>query len=225
MLDSVILLYTTMVKKTYTASDIEILKGIEPVQKRPGMYTDTSTPNHLLQEVLDNCVDESIAGFCNNIDITLNTDGSYTVKDDGRGMPVDIHPEYKEVVFQDVQSDFKFLTRSTMSSKEKIKWEDGKEYPLIKVEVSSASHPFYTGKKIFVDTAGRVEKFNQKYKAKQAVKPAAPETKPADEEKPVENIQETEKLETPESVDDKETTEEAPAAEETTEEGEDSKEN
>ena len=86
MLDSVILLYTTMVKKTYTASDIEILKGIEPVQKRPGMYTDTSTPNHLLQEVLDNCVDESIAGFCNNIDITLNTDGSYTVKDDGRGM-------------------------------------------------------------------------------------------------------------------------------------------
>jgi len=78
-------------------------------------------------------------------------------------MKKDIHPEYKEVVFQDVQSDFKFLTRSTMSSDEKIKWEDGKEYPLIKVEVSSASHPFYTGKKIFVDTAGRVEKFNQKY--------------------------------------------------------------
>ena len=133
-------------------------------------------------------------------------------------MRKDIHPEYKEVVFQDVQSDFKFLTRSTMSSKEKIKWEDGKEYPLIKVEVSSASHPFYTGKKIFVDTAGRVEKFNQKYKAKQAVKPAAPETKPADEEKPVENIQETEKVETPETVDKKEVTEEAPAAEETTEE-------
>ena len=85
-------------------------------------------------------------------------------------MKKDIHPEYREVVFQDVQSDFKFLTRSTMSSDEKIKWEDGKEYPLIKVEVSSASHPFYTGKKIFVDTAGRVEKFNQKYKAKQAVK-------------------------------------------------------
>ena len=85
-------------------------------------------------------------------------------------MKKDIHPEYREVVFQDVQSDFKFLTRSTMSSDEKIKWEDGKEYPLIKVEVSSASHPFYTGKKIFVDTAGRVEKFNQKYKAKQVVK-------------------------------------------------------
>ena len=85
-------------------------------------------------------------------------------------MKKDIHPDYKEVVFQDVQSDFKFLTRSTLTSEEKIKWEDGKEYPLIKVEVSSASHPFYTGKKIFVDTAGRVEKFYQKYKEKAAVK-------------------------------------------------------
>jgi len=66
----------------------------------------------------------------------------------------------------DTQSETKFLTKSTMSSKEKIKWEDGKEYPLIKVEVSSASHPFYTGKKIFVDTAGRVEKFNRRYKKK-----------------------------------------------------------
>jgi len=90
-------------------------------------------------------------------------------------MKKDIHPNYKEVVFQDVQSDFKFLTRSTLTSEEKIKWEDGKEYPLIKVEVSSASHPFYTGKKIFVDTAGRVEKFNKKYKAKAAVKSAPKE--------------------------------------------------
>ena len=65
-----------MVKKTYTASDIEILKGIEPVQKRPGMYTDTSTPNHLLQEVLDNCVDESIAGFCNNICLLYTSDAA-----------------------------------------------------------------------------------------------------------------------------------------------------
>ena len=81
-------------------------------------------------------------------------------------MKKDIHPEYKEVVFLDTSSDFKFLTKSTMSSKETIKWEDGNEYPLIKVEVSSASHPFYTGKKIFLDTAGRVEKFNKKYKKK-----------------------------------------------------------
>ncbi|HEY4652196.1 MAG TPA: type B 50S ribosomal protein L31 [Pontibacter sp.] len=77
-----------------------------------------------------------------------------------------IHPEYREVVFQDMTSDFKFITRSTMNSDEKITMEDGKEYPVIKVEVSSASHPFYTGKNIFVDTAGRVEKFNTRYKKK-----------------------------------------------------------
>ncbi|MFT6866951.1 MAG: large subunit ribosomal protein L31 [Cyclobacteriaceae bacterium] len=79
-------------------------------------------------------------------------------------MRKDIHPAYKEVVFLDTSSEFKFLTKSTMSSEETIKWEDGNEYPLIKIEVSSASHPFYTGKKIFLDTAGRVEKFNKKYK-------------------------------------------------------------
>jgi large subunit ribosomal protein L31 len=77
-----------------------------------------------------------------------------------------IHPEYREVVFQDMTSDFKFITRSTMNSSETITMEDGKEYPVIKVEVSSASHPFYTGKNIFVDTAGRVEKFNTRYKKK-----------------------------------------------------------
>ena len=79
-------------------------------------------------------------------------------------MKKDIHPGYKEVVFLDTTSDFKFMTRSTMTSEETIKWEDGNEYPLVKIEVSSASHPFYTGKKIFLDTAGRVEKFNKKYK-------------------------------------------------------------
>ncbi|MFY0688114.1 MAG: type B 50S ribosomal protein L31 [Cyclobacteriaceae bacterium] len=79
-------------------------------------------------------------------------------------MKKDIHPEYKEVVFLDTSSDFKFMTKSTMTSEETIKWEDGNEYPLIKIEVSSASHPFYTGKKLFVDTAGRVEKFNRRYK-------------------------------------------------------------
>lgn len=74
-----------------------------------------------------------------------------------------IHPEYRDVIFHDTSSDFKFMTRSTLNTKDSIKWEDGKEYPLIKVEVSSASHPFYTGKKLFVDTAGRVEKFQKKY--------------------------------------------------------------
>lgn len=85
-------------------------------------------------------------------------------------MRKDIHPAYKEVVFLDTSSDFKFLTRSTMHAKDTIQWEDGKEYPLIKVEISAASHPFYTGKKIFVDTAGRVEKFRQKYGRKSTEK-------------------------------------------------------
>lgn len=81
-------------------------------------------------------------------------------------MKKDIHPAYQEVVFLDTSSDSKFLTRSTMHTKDTTQWEDGKEYPLIKVEISAASHPFYTGKKIFVDTAGRVEKFQQKYGVK-----------------------------------------------------------
>lgn len=78
-------------------------------------------------------------------------------------MKADIHPEYREVVFQDLSSDFKILTRSTVSSKETIKWEDGNEYPLIKVEVSSASHPFYTGKHKLMDTGGRVDRFKRRY--------------------------------------------------------------
>ena len=78
-------------------------------------------------------------------------------------MKADIHPTYREVVFQDVTSDFKFLTRSTLSSKETIKWTDGNEYPLVKVEISSASHPFYTGQNKIVDTSGRVDKFRKRY--------------------------------------------------------------
>jgi large subunit ribosomal protein L31 len=81
-------------------------------------------------------------------------------------MKADIHPNYQSVVFQDVSSDFSFLTRSTLGSKETIKWEDGKEYPLIKVEISSASHPFYTGKHKIVDTSGRVDKFRRRYAQK-----------------------------------------------------------
>jgi len=78
-------------------------------------------------------------------------------------MKADIHPNYKPVVFQDISSDFSFLTKSTMTSKETIKWEDGQEYPLIKVEISSHSHPFFTGKQKIVDTAGRVDKFRRRY--------------------------------------------------------------
>ena len=78
-------------------------------------------------------------------------------------MKADIHPEYKEVVFQDLSSDFAILTRSTIKSKETIKWEDGNEYPLVKVEVSSASHPFYTGKHKVLDSGGRVDRFKKRY--------------------------------------------------------------
>ncbi|MEB4593459.1 type B 50S ribosomal protein L31 [Candidatus Thiothrix sp. Deng01] len=74
-----------------------------------------------------------------------------------------IHPKYREVVFQDLTSGFAFLTRSTVESRETIAWEDGNEYPLIKVEISSHSHPFYTGKQAMTTTAGRVEKFKNRY--------------------------------------------------------------
>jgi len=81
-------------------------------------------------------------------------------------MKADIHPNYHEVVFQDMTSDFKCLTRSTLSSKETIKWKDGSEYPLVKVDISSASHPFYTGQNKIMDTSGRVDKFRKRYAAK-----------------------------------------------------------
>ena len=74
-----------------------------------------------------------------------------------------IHPDYREVVFQDEDADFAFLTRSTIKTNEKIKWEDGNEYPLVKLDISSASHPFFTGKQKLVDSTGRVERFKQRY--------------------------------------------------------------
>jgi large subunit ribosomal protein L31 len=81
-------------------------------------------------------------------------------------MKAGIHPEYRDVVFQDVTSDFRFLTRSTLSSKESVKWQDGNEYPLIKIDISSASHPFYTGQSKIMDTSGRIDKFKKRYAAK-----------------------------------------------------------
>ena len=77
----------------YNAADIEVLSGLDPVKRRPGMYTDTTRPNHLAQEVIDNAVDEALAGHARSIEVTLHADGSCEVSDDGRGMPVDIHPE------------------------------------------------------------------------------------------------------------------------------------
>jgi len=81
--------------KRYDAADIEVLSGLEPVRRRPGMYTDTSRPNHLAHEVVDNSVDEALAGYCKKIDVTIYKDGSLEVSDDGRGMPVDKHPKEK----------------------------------------------------------------------------------------------------------------------------------
>ena len=81
--------------RRYDAADIEVLSGLEPVRRRPGMYTDTSRPNHLAHEVVDNSVDEALAGHCKKITVTVHKDGSLEVADDGRGMPVDIHPKEK----------------------------------------------------------------------------------------------------------------------------------
>ncbi len=77
-----------------------------------------------------------------------------------------IHPNYRPVVFQDSSADFTILTRSTIQTEDTIKWEDGNTYPLVKLEISSASHPFFTGKQKLLDTAGRVEKFKRKYAKK-----------------------------------------------------------
>ena len=78
--------------KDYTGASIEVLKGLEPVRRRPGMYTDTQNPNHLGMEVIDNSVDEAVAGFASEINVTLYEDESLEVEDNGRGMPVDLHP-------------------------------------------------------------------------------------------------------------------------------------
>jgi topoisomerase-4 subunit B len=84
-----------MAEMKYSAQSIQVLSGLEPVRRRPGMYTDTSRPNHLVQEVVDNSVDEALAGYARSIEVTLRQDGAIEVIDDGRGMPVDIHPEHK----------------------------------------------------------------------------------------------------------------------------------
>ena len=96
-----------------------------------------------------------------------------------------LHPNYRPVVFQDAAAGFAFLTQSCAETKDTIKWEDGNEYPLYKLEISSASHPFFTGKMKLLDTTGRVQKFNDKYKKTgySGKKDAAPAAKPAPEEK------------------------------------------
>lgn len=102
--------------KSYDAVDIEVLTGLEPVRKRPGMYTDTSRPNHLVQEVVDNSVDEAISGNATKIEVIIRKDGSIIVSDDGRGMPIDIHPEEKvpgvEVILTRLHSGGKFSNKN-----------------------------------------------------------------------------------------------------------------
>ena len=97
---------------SYNADAIEVLSGLDPVRKRPGMYTDTTRPNHLAQEVVDNSVDEAIAGHCDQIDLVLHADNSVTVVDNGRGMPVDLHPVEKkpgvEVILSTLHAGGKF---------------------------------------------------------------------------------------------------------------------
>ena len=85
-------------------------------------------------------------------------------------MKKDIHPNYREVVFLDVSIDYSFMTKSTVRTSETVKWKDGKDYPLYKLDTSSESHPFYTGTQKMVDTAGRVEKFRQKFGSKKGTK-------------------------------------------------------
>ncbi|OQX47906.1 MAG: DNA topoisomerase IV subunit B, partial [Candidatus Sedimenticola endophacoides] len=101
---------------SYDAADIEVLSGLEPVRKRPGMYTDTSRPNHLAQEVIDNSIDEAIAGFASTLEVTLYKDGSVQVRDDGRGMPVDIHPQQGlpgvEVILTKLHAGGKFSNKN-----------------------------------------------------------------------------------------------------------------
>ena len=101
---------------TYNADAIEVLTGLDPVRKRPGMYTDTTRPNHLVQEVIDNSVDEALAGFARTVTLTLNKDGSVEVIDDGRGMPVDKHKGEKvsgvELILTRLHAGGKFSSKN-----------------------------------------------------------------------------------------------------------------
>ncbi|MCO7227411.1 DNA topoisomerase IV subunit B [Pleionea sp. CnH1-48] len=137
--------------QTYTADAIEVLNGLEPVKKRPGMYTDTARPNHLGQEVIDNSVDEALAGHCSSITVILQKDGAMEVVDDGRGMPVDIHPEEKmpgvELILTKLHAGGKFSNKNyqfsgglhgvgisvvnALSSRVEVRVKrDGKEYEI-----------------------------------------------------------------------------------------------
>ena len=131
-------------------------------------------------------------------------------------MKKEIHPDdYRLVVFQDISCDYTFITRSTVKTSDTIKWEDGKEYPLYKLEISDRSHPYFTGKQNLVDSAGRIEKFNRKYKISAEPEEEAPASggDSVDEKvKPVDETLASEEAPTDEKA---ESSEETPASEET----------
>ena len=108
----------------YSESSIRVLKGLEPVKQRPGMYTRTENPLHIIQEVIDNASDEALGGHCQHIIVTLNTDGSISVEDDGRGIPVGMHPEEKvptvEIVFTRLHAGGKFEMTPRADNPDKI---------------------------------------------------------------------------------------------------------
>lgn len=135
----------------YTTQQLEVLEGLEPVRRRPGMYTDTTRPNHLAQEVIDNAVDEALAGYAKTVSVTLHKDGSLSVMDDGRGMPTDIHPEFGqsgiELILTRLHAGGKFSTDNyavsgglhgvgisvvnALSTKVLVQvWRDGNEYTM-----------------------------------------------------------------------------------------------
>jgi len=107
---------STRAAAEYVEASIRVLKGLEPVRQRPGMYTRTDSPLHIVQEVIDNAADEILAGFGRHIDVTMNADGSVTVQDDGRGIPTGLHPEENapvvEIVFTRLHAGGKFDKRA-----------------------------------------------------------------------------------------------------------------
>ena len=131
-------------------------------------------------------------------------------------MKKEIHPDdYRLVVFQDISCDYTFITRSTVKTSDTIKWEDGKEYPLYKLEISDRSHPYFTGKQNLVDSAGRIEKFNRKYKISAEPEEEAPTSGGDSVDEKVKPVEETPASEEVLSDEKAESSEETPESEET----------